>query len=98
MVELGPGRGTLISDMLRIMRQFSDVYSALKQIDLVETSPAMRILQNETLKSTLTIKSDETSLATQHAITTDGIPIAWYSSIEDLPKGKLFITHQDTRL
>ena len=43
--ELGPGRGTLASDALRVMRS-----SGFKgEIHLVETSPALRALQKQTL-------------------------------------------------
>ncbi|GGF08252.1 ATP synthase subunit beta [Aliidongia dinghuensis] len=48
LVELGPGRGTLMADMLRALR----VVPALRQaveIHLVETSPALRARQAATL-------------------------------------------------
>jgi SAM-dependent MidA family methyltransferase len=44
-VELGPGRGTLASDALRVMRS-----SGIKgEVHLVETSPALRELQKQPL-------------------------------------------------
>ncbi|KAI9567367.1 S-adenosyl-L-methionine-dependent methyltransferase [Boletus coccyginus] len=43
-VELGPGRGTLMDDMLRV-----PVRANLDGVHLVETSPAMRALQRATL-------------------------------------------------
>jgi NADH dehydrogenase [ubiquinone] 1 alpha subcomplex assembly factor 7 len=89
LVELGPGRGTLAFDILRTLKRFTDVYSALKQVDLVETSPALRLLQSETLGCTLSLNPNETTLAIQQAITSDGIPVNWYSSIDDLPKGRV---------
>ncbi|MEP5155601.1 SAM-dependent methyltransferase [Planktotalea sp.] len=49
LVELGPGRGTLMADILRTLRAvpgFLDAYS----IHLVEASPHMRSLQKEALK------------------------------------------------
>ncbi|KAK0446166.1 S-adenosyl-L-methionine-dependent methyltransferase [Armillaria borealis] len=47
LVELGPGRGTLMADILRVVRQFAK--SALKRVHLVETSPSMQALQNDNL-------------------------------------------------
>ena len=49
LVELGPGRGTLISDILRtISRLEPDCMSGLS-VHLVEVSPDLRDLQRETL-------------------------------------------------
>ncbi|KAK0205044.1 S-adenosyl-L-methionine-dependent methyltransferase [Desarmillaria ectypa] len=47
LVELGPGRGTLMIDILRVFQQFAK--KALKRVHLVETSPSMRTLQNDNL-------------------------------------------------
>lgn len=44
LVELGPGRGTLLSDALRVTRKYED-YMGAAQIYLVETSPVLRELQ-----------------------------------------------------
>ncbi|KAG8213262.1 S-adenosyl-L-methionine-dependent methyltransferase [Butyriboletus roseoflavus] len=51
-VELGPGRGTLMDDMLRVVRQLPAVRDKLDSVHLVETSPAMRALQRTTLRTT----------------------------------------------
>lgn len=50
-VELGPGRGTLMADMLRAVRVRREFLDAA-EIILVETSPALRALQQRTLKDT----------------------------------------------
>ena len=89
LVELGPGRGTLTFDILRTLKRFTDVYSALKQIDLVETSPALRSIQNKTLRCTISPNPNKETLAIQQATTNDGIPVNWYSSIDGLPKGRM---------
>ncbi|KAJ6507775.1 S-adenosyl-L-methionine-dependent methyltransferase [Mycena vitilis] len=46
-VELGPGRGTLMHDILRVASQFGK--SQLKGVHLVETSPTLRALQDARL-------------------------------------------------
>jgi NADH dehydrogenase [ubiquinone] 1 alpha subcomplex assembly factor 7 len=48
LVELGPGRGTLMRDALRAARVVPDFRSALR-VHLVETSPALRRRQAEAL-------------------------------------------------
>ncbi|MEM9009673.1 MAG: SAM-dependent methyltransferase [Pseudomonadota bacterium] len=49
LVELGPGRGTLMADILRVAAQVRGAEAA--EIWLVETSPALRRRQAETLAS-----------------------------------------------
>ncbi len=46
--ELGPGRGTLMADLLRAARSQPDFVSAI-QIHLVEISPTLRERQRQTL-------------------------------------------------
>lgn len=81
-VELGPGRGTLMADMLRVrpplsltlassnhtqvIRQFPPVRDSLDSVHLVETSPAMRALQRTTLE-------------TPHA------RLAWHDALDEIP-------------
>lgn len=50
LVELGPGRGTLMADMLRAMAVLPAMRAALR-VHLVETSPALRFRQQETLRT-----------------------------------------------
>ena len=50
LVELGPGRGTLASDVVRLSRQFSGFDEALK-VDMVEISPKMQELQRKALEN-----------------------------------------------
>ncbi len=48
LVELGPGRGTLMADALRATRRVPGFHAALR-LHLVEQSPVLRKLQQETL-------------------------------------------------
>ena len=48
LVELGPGRGTLMSDVLRCLNAIGG-FTARTQVHLVETSPVLRQRQTETL-------------------------------------------------
>jgi NADH dehydrogenase [ubiquinone] 1 alpha subcomplex assembly factor 7 len=49
-IELGPGRGTLAADILRTVSAWPELRSALS-VHLVETSPRLRQVQFDTLKS-----------------------------------------------
>jgi NADH dehydrogenase [ubiquinone] 1 alpha subcomplex assembly factor 7 len=49
LVELGPGRGTLMRDMLRAARVVPEALAAFR-IHLVETSPVLRARQEEALR------------------------------------------------
>src|SRR3978361_1019235 len=48
LVELGPGRGTLMADALRALRIVPECRAALS-VHLVETSPVIRDVQQNTL-------------------------------------------------
>ena len=50
LIELGPGRGTLMADMLRVSRQIPGFREAI-EVHLVETSPALQCVQKDTLAS-----------------------------------------------
>ncbi len=49
LVELGPGRGTLMNDMLRTARKSAGGFAAAASVHLVETSPTLRLQQQESL-------------------------------------------------
>jgi SAM-dependent MidA family methyltransferase len=50
LIELGPGRGTLMADALRATRALPEFHAALS-VHLVEISPVLRTLQEKTLAS-----------------------------------------------
>jgi len=70
LVELGPGRGTLMHDILRVLSQFSAAREAIEAVHLVETSPNMRQRQDEKLSP----------LASKHEW-----DVQWHTSIEEIP-------------
>jgi SAM-dependent MidA family methyltransferase len=49
LVELGPGKGTLIHDIIRVTRKYSSFFNSML-IHLVEISPTLRKIQKEKLK------------------------------------------------
>lgn len=52
-VELGPGRGTLLSDMLRTFSAFPQMFNAIKTLEMVEASPALLAQQEQSISATL---------------------------------------------
>lgn len=62
LVELGPGRGTLMRDILRVTALDPDLANAL-QVHLVEISPALRGKQKATLDAHASIMSWHESLS-----------------------------------
>ena len=56
LVELGPGYGSLISEVLQFLKQDPQCIMKIKQVFLVETSPQMIAKQQEVLKKHPDIK------------------------------------------
>lgn len=48
-IEIGPGRGTLMADALRVMEKLAPTLLEKATIHMVETSPKLREIQKETL-------------------------------------------------
>ncbi|KLO09764.1 DUF185-domain-containing protein [Schizopora paradoxa] len=72
-IELGPGRGTLMSDALRTWFQFPACRSAIKSIHLVETSTHLKKVQLEKISALWDgdIKSRDL--------------LHWHDSLDDVP-------------
>lgn len=79
LVELGPGRGTLMADLLRGAAPFTAFTSSL-EVCLVEVSPVLRRLQWEALGC-----SGEWDEGTTHGRTRSGVPVSWHRSLDEVP-------------
>ncbi|XP_075226821.1 protein arginine methyltransferase NDUFAF7, mitochondrial [Lycorma delicatula] len=82
-VELGPGRGSMMADILR-------VYKTLDYLDdlschLVELSPEMSKLQAQNLEVNLQKCDDVNSQCFQKGITKNGVPVTWYNHLKSVP-------------
>ncbi|KAM8945565.1 protein arginine methyltransferase NDUFAF7, mitochondrial [Pelodytes ibericus] len=96
LVELGPGRGTLTSDILRV---FSQLQHILKHCDvsvhLVELSPHLSNIQALTLTGKNNVSRDATLPVYMKGETKCGRPVCWYQNVEDVPPGYTFyIAHE----
>jgi SAM-dependent MidA family methyltransferase len=77
LVELGPGRGTLMRDALRAARTMPG-FLAAASVHLVEVSPPMRELQRQTLE-------------TAGAPAGQAPPVAWHETVDVVPAGPAII-------
>ncbi|XP_066929507.1 protein arginine methyltransferase NDUFAF7, mitochondrial-like [Clytia hemisphaerica] len=85
LVELGPGRGTLMSDIVRVFQQFKGNIDDKFSIHFVEVSEKMKQMQRHNLK--VSEKKD--------MIENTNIKVNWHSKIQDVPKGlSLYIAHE----
>ncbi|KAI9486198.1 MAG: S-adenosyl-L-methionine-dependent methyltransferase [Benjaminiella poitrasii] len=91
-VEFGPGRGTLMSDMLRTLSQFKYFYETLTDVHLIEASPELRRVQRERLvkgstdEDVVRVKGtkDRAPLETIRR-EEDGVKVSWHDGIEVIP-------------
>lgn len=96
-VELGPGRGSLTSDILRVFGQLQSVLcGASVSVHLVEVSPKLSEVQAHCLagENTQVCVSDEESVY-RTGTTHTGVPVSWYRRIDDVPRGfSIFLAHE----
>ncbi|KAG0026620.1 NADH dehydrogenase [ubiquinone] complex I, assembly factor 7 [Podila clonocystis] len=98
LVELGPGRGTLMMDMLRAASRFKEFKKAISGVHLVEASPGLRKLQRQTLCG-IPISEEQVGGGSREGITSaqrpDGLQISWHDVFDDLPgECSLIVAHE----
>ncbi|KAB1267096.1 Protein arginine methyltransferase NDUFAF7; mitochondrial [Camelus dromedarius] len=83
LVELGPGRGTLSGDILRV-------------VHLVEVSQKLSEIQALTLtEEKVPLERDAGAPVYMKGVTKSGIPISWYRDLQDIPKGfSFYLAHE----
>ncbi|KAK8865615.1 hypothetical protein IAR55_000759 [Kwoniella newhampshirensis] len=82
-VELGPGRGTLMDDILRTLFNFPGIAASIRSVHLVENSEAMRVVQSDKLSSRVEGKD---------------VKLNWYTGVNEIPESPdeytLFVAHE----
>ncbi|KAK7341299.1 hypothetical protein VNO80_24225 [Phaseolus coccineus] len=94
LVELGPGRGTLMADLLRGASKFKNFIESL-HVHLVECSPALQKLQQKNLKCVGEENaSQDTDFRTARSLF--GTPVSWHATLEQIPSGlpTIIIAHE----
>ncbi|TMS12462.1 Protein arginine methyltransferase NDUFAF7, mitochondrial [Larimichthys crocea] len=97
LVELGPGRGSLSSDVLRVFSQLRSVFGgASVSVHLVEVSPVLSRLQAQSLTGNSSQEADsEDEPVYRHGETAAGLPVSWYRRLDDVPAGfSIFLAHE----
>ncbi|PSS03782.1 S-adenosyl-L-methionine-dependent methyltransferase [Coniella lustricola] len=97
LMEIGPGRGTLMDDILRTISTFKDMASAIDAIYMVEASSELRLAQKNLLCGEDAHMSE--SKVGWHSVTRYGsFPIVWAQTIKSIPqdptKMPLIVAHE----
>jgi SAM-dependent MidA family methyltransferase len=98
LVELGPGRGTLMRDALRAARSVPP-FLAASTVHLIETSAPLRATQEQTLGSnpvvSLSNHGDAPAAVLRQAQDEGGmrwpVPIEWHEAIGEVPEGPAIV-------
>ncbi|KAJ6664750.1 hypothetical protein lerEdw1_006323 [Lerista edwardsae] len=95
LVEMGPGRGSLAGDILRVLKQLSSLLSKCDiSVHLVEVSPKLSEIQASTLTEEKINLMDNSSFYMQ-GVTKTGLPIFWYRDLSDVPEGySFYLAHE----
>ncbi|KAH1662152.1 hypothetical protein KXX15_000765 [Aspergillus fumigatus] len=83
LIEVGPGKGTLMDDMLRTFRNFKSFASSLEAIYLVEASPTLREVQKQRLCGDAAM--EETDIGHKSISKYFNVPVLWVEDIRLLP-------------
>ncbi|CAK0783585.1 hypothetical protein CVIRNUC_006784 [Coccomyxa viridis] len=94
LVELGPGRGTLMADLLRSTATFPDFVRSVS-VDLVEVSDALREQQRSSLQCS-TSAAPNTSGSCSYESNLSGAQVRWHRSLDDVTGDipTLYIAHE----
>lgn len=105
LVELGPGRGVLMADVLRTLKQLRPAHFSVLKVAMVETSPRLRGLQAAAVApfKTVTFHDDIASLPTDMPLLVigneflDALPMHQYVKSRALWRERV-VTVQDGKL
>ncbi|KAK1832304.1 putative S-adenosyl-L-methionine-dependent methyltransferase-domain-containing protein [Podospora conica] len=97
LIEVGPGRGTLMADMLRTIQSFPKMANSIDAVYMVEASPELREAQRKLLCGEDATLS-ESKVGWHSVCKNTSIPIVWTDTIKSIPnsptKTPLIIAHE----
>ncbi|MCJ1383367.1 hypothetical protein MMC17_006480 [Xylographa soralifera] len=82
-VEVGPGRGTLMDDMLRTIRNFKPLAASIEAVYLVEASPSLRNKQKQFLCGDEPM--EEIDIGFRSRSKYSNLPVIWCEDIRFVP-------------
>ncbi|KAF4550917.1 Hypothetical protein D9617_15g042700 [Elsinoe fawcettii] len=85
LMEVGPGRGTLMDDVLRTIRNFKDLVSAVDGVYLIEASPSLRAAQHKLLCGDNPMTETTTGHESRSKYNSD-LKVVWCEDVRLLPK------------
>ncbi|KAI0014008.1 DUF185 domain-containing protein [Xylariaceae sp. FL0662B] len=85
LIEMGPGRGTLMDDMLRTIRNFKDMASSIDAVYMVEASQELRVAQKNLLCGK-DAEMRESEIGWHSTSKYSNLPIIWTNSIKSIPQ------------
>lgn len=88
LVEVGPGRGTLMDDILRTIRNFRTFAKSIETIYLVEAGPNLRNKQRRLLCGE-DAPMEKIDVGYQSKDKYLGVPVVWLEDIRILPQGEI---------
>lgn len=85
LMEVGPGRGTLMDDMLRTFRNFPDLTKAIEAVYLIEASPRLREAQYKLLCGDSALEETKTGWESRSRHSKD-LKIVWTEDVRFVAK------------
>jgi len=96
-IELGPGKGTLMKDLIKTSSKYDNFKNSIESIHLIDASPNLMKQQIKNIcdidvKSNLDTNTNEIFKST----TKSGTKISWHGSLEDVPNDipTIIIAHE----
>ncbi|KFG83320.1 DUF185 domain-containing protein [Metarhizium anisopliae] len=84
LIEVGPGRGTLMDDMLRTIKRFPAMVDSIESVFMVEASPELREKQ-KTLLCGSDAPSEDCAAGFRSTGKHLGKPVVWAESLKSIP-------------
>lgn len=92
LVEFGPGKGTLIHQVLKIAKYRPDFFKAIR-IHLIEDSSKLRMAQYEKLFGVQPSEEVKSGLSrtVYESVTPEGVSVSWHKFLETVPQGPVLV-------
>ena len=90
LIEFGPGKATLMNDMLRTFRKFPEFEKSIN-VQLIEISASMKSLQMKNISESNAIVNDTVEGLKDMIKLSNGITLKWNQFLQQVPKDEPII-------